>query len=295
MKPTRFHYHDPETIEEVLALLAEHGSEAKILAGGQSLVPLMNFRLARPSHLVDINRVSPLDYLTQENGAMRIGALTRQRTVERSEMVRQQNPLLVEATEQIGHPAIRNRGTIGGTLAHADPAAEWPALALAMDATMILRSARNQRSVSASDFFVTYLTTCLEPDEMLTEIRMPSLPIGAGWSFLELSRRHGDFALVGVAVWLAADADGVCTGGAISFTGVGPGPVRARKAEARLLGERLGKELIQDVAGAVSEELEPDSDLHASAEYRKRVSGVLARRALTVALTRLGQGGRPRR
>ena len=291
MKPARFQYYDPETVDEVLRLLAEHGEEAKILAGGQSLVPLMNFRLARPSRLIDINRVSSLAYLKQENGALRIGALTRQRAVEKSELVLRQNPLVVEASEHIGQPAIRNRGSVGGSLAHADPAAEWPALAVAMDATMIVRSAQAERTVPASEFFVTYLTTCMAPDEMLAEVRMPCLPPGSGWSFLELSRRHGDFALVGVALWLTADAGGICTGGAIALTGVGPSPVRARKAEERLRGERLGQTLFQQVASAVSEELEPDSDLHASADYRRRVGGVLTRRALAIAQTRLGRNG----
>jgi CO/xanthine dehydrogenase FAD-binding subunit len=291
MKPARFQYYDPETVDEVLRLLAEHGEEAKLLAGGQSLVPLMNFRLARPSNLIDINRVSSLAYLRQENSALRIGALTRQRAVETSELVRRQNPLVVEASGHIGHPAIRNRGSVGGSLAHADPAAEWPALAVAMDATMTVRSARGERTVPASEFFVTYLTTCMAPDEMLAEVRIPCLPPGSGWSFLEVSRRYGDFALVGVALWLTADASGICTGGAISLTGVGPGPVRPRKAEERLLGEPLGEALFQQVAGAVSEELEPDSDLHASADYRRRVGGVLTRRALAIAQARLGQHG----
>ena len=163
-----------------------------------------------------------------------------------------------------------------------------------MDATVAIRSARGERLVSAADFFVTYLTTCLAPDEMLAEIRVPCLPRGSGWSFLELSRRHGDFALVGVAVWLNADAAGVCRGGAISLTGVGPGPVRARKAEERLRGERLGESLFQHISSSVSEELEPDSDLHASAEYRRRVAGVLTRRALVIAQSHLGENGKTR-
>jgi len=291
VKPARFHYHDPERVEEVLGLLSEYGEDAKILAGGQSLVPLMNFRLARPAHLVDINRISSLAYVSEQNGMMLIGAMTRQRAVEKSELVRRRNPLLVEASQYIGHPAIRNRGTVGGSLAHADPAAEWPALALAMNATVVLRSARGERVVSAADFFVTYLTTCLAPDELLTEIQVPCLPPESGWAFLELSRRHGDFALAGVAVWLKADATEVCTDAAISLVGVGPGPVRARKAEECLRGERLGEKLFQRVASIVSEELDPDSDLHASAEYRRHVAGVLTRRALAIAQSRAGRNG----
>ena len=290
MKPARFHYYSPETLEELISILGRLGGEAKILAGGQSLVPLMNFRLARPEHLVDINRVSSLDYIRQQDRALVIGALTRQRTVEMSDMVKTGNPLLVEASHHIGHPAIRHRGTVGGSLAHADPAAEWPTLALLMDATLVLQGPQGKREVPASDFFVTYFGTCLGPSEILTEVRIPVLPQGAGWSFQELSRRHGDFALVGVAIWLTADRNGVCTDGAIALTGVGPSPVRAQTAEVRLRGERLGEDLFEHVASAVTEEIEPDSDLHASADYRRTLAEVFTRRGLAMAQERLGEG-----
>ena len=292
MKPARFHYYDPETVQELIPLLEQFGEDSKILAGGQSLVPMMNFRLARPQHLVDINKVSSLDYIRLEDQTLAIGALTRQRTVERSDLVREQHPLVVEATRYIGHPAIRNRGTVGGSLAHADPAAEWPALAMLMDATLVLQGPQEKRLVSAGDFFVTYFTTCLDPSEILVEVRVPVLPGGAGWAFLEVSRRYGDFALVGVAVWLAADENKICTDVAIALTGVGPCPVRARTAEQRLRGERLSEALFEHAASAVTEELEPDSDLHASADYRQTVAGVLTRRGLAMAQQRLGENGR---
>jgi len=289
VKPAPFHYYDPETIEEVISLLEECGSDAKILAGGQSLVPLMNFRLARPKCLIDINRVSSLEYIRYEEHSLALGAMTRQRSAETSELVRAKNPLLVEASRYIGHPAIRNRGTVGGSLAHADPAAEWPALAMVMDATFRLRGPQGERHVPARDFFVSYLTTCLDSLEILTEIRVPELPPGAGWCFLELSRRFGDFALVGVAVWLAADIDGVATDAAIALTGVGACPVRAATAEQMLRGERLTEALFARVASAVAEELHPDSDLHASADYRRAVARVLTQRSLTTAAKRLSE------
>lgn len=287
MKPASFRYYAPRTVEETISLLEQFGEDAKILAGGQSLVPLMNFRLARPNHLVDINRVSSLDYLREDDGALAIGALTRQRSVELSELARRRNPLLIEASQYIGHPAIRNRGTVCGSMAHADPAAEWPALALVMDATFVIRGPAGEKRVPARDFFISYFTTCLEPRELLTEVRVLALPPGAGWSFLEVSRRHGDFALVGAAVWLTADSDGLCTDCGIALTGVGSYPIRARAAEQALKGGRLGEALFAQAAKRVPEGLDPTSDLHASAEYRRRVAGVIVRRALAIAQSRL--------
>lgn len=291
MKPARFRYYDPETVEEAVSLLVEFGSDARVLAGGQSLVPLMNFRLARPKYLVDINKVSSLDYIRQGDHTLAIGAMTRQRTVETSTLVQEKNPLLIEASRYIGHPTIRNRGTVGGSLAHADPAAEWPALVMVMDATLVLRGPQGERCIPAEDFFVTYLTTCLDPSEILVEIRIPELSRGTGWSFLELSRRFGDFALVGVAIRLTADGSGICTDSAIALTGVGAYPVRAQTAEQLLRGERLSEALFEHVARAVAKELEPDSDLHASADYRRTVARILTLRGLAIAQKRLSEAG----
>lgn len=291
MKPAPFRYFDPETPEEAVALLEEFGSDAKVLAGGQSLVPLMNFRLARPKCLIDINKVLSLDYIRHQEQTLVIGAMTRQRTVETSDVVRATNPLLAEASRYIGHPAIRNRGTVGGSLAHADPAAEWPALAMVMDATLVLRGPQGERRVPARDFFVSYLTTCLGESEILTEVRIPELERGAGWSFAELSRRYGDFALVGVAVRVAADARGVSTDAAIALTGVGPRPVRATSAEQLLRGERSSQALFARVASEVANQLEPDSDLHASADYRRAAARALTQRSLITAWKRLRDSG----
>jgi CO/xanthine dehydrogenase FAD-binding subunit len=287
MKPAPFQYHDPSTVEEVLSVLGQFGDDAKILAGGQSLVPLMNFRLARPMHLVDINKISSLDYVRQQNHALVIGALARQRKIEFSELVMRKNPLLIEATRHIGHPAIRNRGTVCGSLAHADPAAEWPALAMVMDATFVVRGAQGERQIPASDFFVSYFTTCLGPQDFLIEIHVPELPERAGFCFQEVSRRHGDFALAGAAVWLTADAEGFCTDTRIALAGVAPCPMRARLAERRLIGERLTDSVLAKVGNSIEDEIDPTSDLHASADYRRKVGGVILQRALLGAARRI--------
>jgi CO/xanthine dehydrogenase FAD-binding subunit len=287
MKPAPFQYHDPRTVDDVVSLLGQFGEDAKILAGGQSLVPLMNFRLARPRHLVDINKVSSLDYIWEEDHHLVIGALARQRMIEFSDLVHRKNPLLIEACRQIGHPAIRNRGTVCGSLAHADPAAEWPALALVMDATMVVRGPEGERHVPASEFFMSYFMTCLDPRELVVEVHVPELLPGAGSCFLEVSRRHGDFALVGVAVWLTADSNGICADCGIALAGVAPCAVRARAAEQRLKGERLTDSLFAQVASGIPDELDPTSDLHASADYRRKVAAEIVRRALSIARQRI--------
>ncbi len=286
MKPPAFEYFEPTSVDEALALLREHGEEAKVLAGGQSLVPLLNFRLARPRYLIDLNRIAALSYIREQNGGLAIGAMTRQRAVETSELVRARCVLLSEALPLIGHFQIRNRGTIGGSLAHADPAAELPAVVTALKGVLVVERAGSRRVLSPEQFFVGYLTTALEPDELIAEVRLPALPPRSGWSFLEVSRRHGDFALVGVAAVLTLDGGGVCTHAALALTGVGPTPVRAEEAARGLVGAKPGLEAFQEAGRKVSERLQPDSDLHASAEYRKHVAGVLTRRALARALER---------
>src|SRR5215470_15811927 len=211
MKPPRFEYLAPTSVDEALAMLAEHGEEAKILAGGQSLVPLLNFRLVRPGYLIDLNGVRA------ENGHVAIGAMTRQRAVETSSLVSERCPLLADAMPQIGHVQIRNRGTVGGSLAHADPAGELPAVVAALDGELVLRSARGERRLAPEQFFVGYLTTAAAPDELLVETRVPVAPPRTGTAFIELSRRHGDFALVGVAASVTVDEGGVCTKCAIAL------------------------------------------------------------------------------
>lgn len=267
-------------------MLAEHGDEAKVLAGGQSLVPLLNFRLVRPGYLVDLNEIRELAYIRSDNGRVAIGALTRQRALEISSMVRERVPLLADAMPQIGHVQIRNRGTIGGSLAHADPAAELPAVVAALDGELVVRRAGSERVLRPEEFFVAYLTTVLDPTELLVEVRLPVVPPRTGTAFLEVSRRHGDFALVGVAASVTLDDAGVCTRCAIALTGVGPAPVVARDAARRLVGATPTIEALADVGQLAAADLRPDGDLHASSQYRRHVAGVLTRRALGRAIER---------
>lgn len=285
MKPAAFDYYDPQHIDEALELVGKFGDAAKVLAGGQSLVPLMNFRLARPAHLVDLNRIAGLADLRTEDSWLVIGAMTRQHAVERSPTLRQW-PLIVEALGHVGHLAIRSRGTIGGSLAHGDPAAELPAVMTALDARFEIRSRTRRRTSGTGEFFVTHLTTSLQPDELLVEVRVPPLPPRTGWSFREISRRHGDFALVGVAALLTLDPAGAIERVRLVFTGVGPVPTRAEAAEAALLGQPPGAPVLREAAEVAARDLDPPSDLHAGAEYRREVAQVLAREALAESAAR---------
>ena len=296
MKPPRFEYLAPASLDEALAILAEHGDEAKVLAGGQSLVPLLSFRLVRPGYLVDLNEIPGLAYIRQDDGGVAIGALTRQRAVETSALVRERVPLLADAMPHIGHAQIRNRGTIGGSLAHADPAAELPAVVAALDGRLVVRSARGERVLSPEEFFVAYLTTSMDPRELLVEVRLPAAPPRTGTAFVEVSRRHGDFALVGVAASVTLDERGVCTRCAIALTGVGPTPVVAREAARQLVGTTLTPTALEEAGRRAAEGLSPDGDLHASSAYRTHVAGVLTRRALARARERVAPSanGSPR-
>jgi aerobic carbon-monoxide dehydrogenase medium subunit len=248
--------------------------------------------LVRPAYLLDLNDIPGLAYIRQENGHVAIGALTRQRAVETSTLVRERVPLLADAMPQIGHVQIRNRGTIGGSLAHADPAAELPAVVAALDGELVVRRAGGHRVLRAEEFFVAYLTTALDPTELLVEVRLPVVPPRTGTAFLEVSRRHGDFALVGVATSLTLDDAGACTHCAIALTGVGPAPVVAREAARRLVGATPTIEALAEVGQLAAVDLRPDGDLHASSQYRRHVAGVLTRRALGRALERANGGGR---
>jgi aerobic carbon-monoxide dehydrogenase medium subunit len=291
MKPASFQYFAPATVDETLELLHEHGDEAKILAGGQSLMPLMNLRLARPKIIVDINRLTGLDGIALTgNGGLAIGALARHRAVEKSALVREQNPLLASAMPLIGHFQIRNRGTMGGSLAHADPAAELPALAVLLGCEFSLARKGGVRVIPAADFFLGYMATAMEPRELLTEIRFPKWRPGAAWTIDEIARRKGDFALVGVALSAELDGGQNIQDVAIVMFGVGGKPQRIESTESILKGRRLDQGVLRALGQAVAKELEPDSDIHASAEYRKEVGGVLARRALESALARSANG-----
>lgn len=287
MKPARFDYYDPTSLDEALSLLAQFGDTAKPLAGGQSLVPMMNMRLARPAQLVDLNRLGELDYLKVDNGQLRIGAMTRQRTLERSKIVSEGWPLLQEAARYIGHVQIRNRGTVGGSLVHAYPSAELPVVMTALDATLVLRSQKGERLVRAEEFFVDVMTTVLQPDELLVEIRVPRTAPGSGWSFQEVSRRHGDFALMGVAAIVTPDANGNVGGARLVFTGATP--ARSRNAEALLIGKPSHRDLFMEAARVAATTLDPETDIHATAQYRKEVAAVLGRRALEQAADRAFQ------
>jgi carbon-monoxide dehydrogenase medium subunit len=290
VKPPPFEYHAPDSLAEGLTLLQQLGEDAKVLAGGQSLIPLLSLRLARPAHLIDINALQELSAVQPWDGGLRVGALVRQRGAERSDLIRQRCPLLAEALPLIGHPQIRNRGTVGGSLAHADPASELPAVAMVLDAQLVVRNAERERSIAASDFFVSFFTTSLQADELLTEVRLPAWPSGAGWSYLEVSRRHGDFAMVGVAALLRLDARGAIAEARLAYTGAAPAPVRAHRAERQLVGQPATEPVFAEAAEAAAEALDPQSDVHASAAYRRHVAKVLTRRGLARAASR-AEGG----
>jgi carbon-monoxide dehydrogenase medium subunit len=283
MKPAPFAYHAPDQLDELLALLGDREHEVRLLAGGQSLVPMMNFRLAAPEVLVDIRRVAGLSYMrTTEDGWLAVGAGARQSELLRDDAVRSGWPLLVEGAGHIGHPQIRNRGTVCGSLAHHDPTAELPALAVALDARMLLASSEGTRELSADDFFVSYYQVALQPGEMLLEVRVPPSPAGAGWSFKEVARRRGDFALVGVAALVEGDGDGRVSSARLVLCGVGERPFRAHDAEEAILAGAS----FEDAGRMVSEGVTPVGNMHASAEYRREAAGTLAARALSEAWER---------
>jgi CO/xanthine dehydrogenase FAD-binding subunit len=283
VKPAPFEYVDPRSIDEALECLAEHGDDAKVLAGGQSLVPMLNLRIARPAVVMDINRVAGLDALHDVDGVLELGALVRQRTVER--WAARRAPLVAAALAAVGHEAIRNRGTVAGSLCHADPASELPALFLCLEGTAVIRSRAGERTVTAQELFVGPLTTSLTGDELVTGTRWPVPAREAGWGFHEIAPRHGDFALVGVAALATLDGGRVSSARIVVF-GAGPTPLRATAAEQALAGARPAPSLIHDAAALVSEALDPMGDIHAPASYRKLVAGTLTERALTDALGR---------
>ena len=290
MKPPPFEYFAPESVDEAVALLQAHGEDAKVLAGGQSLLPMLNFRLISPRCLVDLNRVNGLAYVRAESvGGLAIGAMTRQRALEQSPLVRTQVPVLADALRFIGHPQIRARGTIGGSLAHADPAAELPAVVTALGGSILARGPAGERSIPAEDFFRSYLTTGLAFDEILVGVRLAAMPAGTAWAFLEVSRRQGDFALVGIVVLMTLGPESVCERATLVFTGVGPVPWVATGAARILTGQRVSSAILDRAAQAVAEEIRPDADIHASAAYRRRVAAVLTQRAVRQAMDRAKQ------
>ena len=289
LKPPPFDYVAPGNLDDALAALADGGEDAKLLAGGQSLIPLMAMRLAQPSLLVDVNGVVGLDTIERNDGGLRIGALVRHRAVERSAIVRDSVPLVDDAMPLIGHVAIRSRGTIGGSLAHADPAAELPAIALALDATFTVRSRdRGERTISAADFFQGYFTTALAPDEMLCAITFPVTPPSTGSCIEEVARRHGDFAMVGAVATVTVN-DGAIRHASLALINVAERPVRAIDAEQMLVGAPPVAGTFADAAAAATRDLAPTPDLHASTAYRRKVAGVCVRRALETAARRAAE------
>jgi carbon-monoxide dehydrogenase medium subunit len=286
MKPPAFDYYAPATLDEALALMAEHGGDAKPLAGGQSLIPAMNFRVLQSPILIDLNRLTELDGIRQANGELRIGAMTRQRRVERDPLVLQFAPLLHDTMPYIAHPQIRNRGTIGGSMTHADPAAELPVIAIALNARFRLQSASGERWVRAEDFFLGMFTTALLADELLVEIAFPALPSGAGWSFMEFARRHGDYALMGVAAWITLDERGACHAARLVYLNAGIGPIDARQAAQLLKGQTVSDAAIAAAMSAADAEISPTGNVHCTPEYQRHLARVLTRRALQQATER---------
>ena len=283
MKPAPFRYVAARSLEQALALKAELGDEARFLAGGQSLVPTMNFRLTQPTMLIDINPLDELAGIRNGSDTLRIGALTRYRSLERDPMTAVKLPLIAEALPVIAHPQIRNRGTIGGNLAHADPASEMPAIVLTLGGRLHAQSVRGERWIEARDFFVGALTTALESDEMLTEVELPVAEEDSGACFLEMSRRRGDFAIIGVACMVRLDAQGECIEARIGLCNAADGPVYANEASSSLVGKKLGEGEIAEAAALVQGAIDPGGSIHASKDYQRHIAGVLTARALTTA------------
>ena len=285
MKPAAFEYHRPRTIDDALALLSEVGEDGKILAGGQSLVPLMNFRLAQPVHVIDINFIGGLDDVRSENGQVKIGCLARQSRALEDPLIRERCPLLTDALAQVGYSQTRNRGTVCGSLAHADPAAELPAVLMALDGVVTVGNARRRRSIAAQDLYLSYLTTALANDEMILEASFPEMAPGTGWSFTEFARRFGDFAIVGVAALLVPAKDRIADA-RIALIGVGDKPWRQRRVEEQLLGKEASADLFAKVGAEIAGNISPITDIHASESYRRSLAKVLTRRALAEAWER---------
>ncbi len=288
MKLPPVDYEAPETVNEAVELLAEHLDEASVLAGGQSLIPLLALRLAHPAVLIDINGVAGLSGVSVTDGWVAVGAMTREYAAEESGIVADAVPLLAAALPLIGHEAIRSRGTIGGSLAHADPAAELPAVARALDVEFVVRSKSGERVIKAADWFEGYLTTSRRPDELLVEVRFPAARPGTGISFQEVARRHGDFAVVALAASLTL-SDGAISDARLAFAGISDVPVRAAGAEDLLVGERPSGELFDEAARRATEDIDPPADLHGSSDYRKKVAAALVRRGLRAAADSAGE------
>jgi len=289
MKPAPFEYHAPKSIDEALEIKAEHGEDAKILAGGQSLVPAMNFRVVQPSVLIDLNRISDMSYIREDRNVIRVGAMSRERHLEFDTSIEKHTPLLHEAVPFIAHPQIRNRGTIGGSIVNADPAAELPVLMTALNARLKAKNLTAERWLNAKDFFAGMFTTALTPDEILVEIELPFMPPNTGWAFTEVAPRSGDYALMGVAAIVALDKNGKCKSAKLVYLNAGDGPVDAVETAKALEGQTLNDKSFEDAASHASEnEITPFGNIHASPEFQKHLAKTLTKRVLTIATQRAG-------
>ncbi len=289
MKPPRFRYYDPKSVAEVTGLLASLDN-ARLLAGGQSLMPMLNFRYVLPDHLIDINGIAELSYLRAGAKSLELGAMTRQRELEFSDEVKARCPILHEAILQVGHRQTRNRGTVGGSLCHLDPAAEIVSIAAALDATVHAASAKGKRDIAMAEFSRGYMTPAIEPDEMVTGVSLPLWPEGHGYAFIEFSRRHGDFAICSAAALLEEDRSGKVTRASVTIGGVGPAPVRAREVEQAITGQAASEALFREACESCRK-IEAMSDVHAPADYRQHLAAVLSRRALEKAHQRVRKAG----
>jgi aerobic carbon-monoxide dehydrogenase medium subunit len=286
MIPQTFQYESPQTLQEAIALLHQYGDEAKILSGGHSLIPMMKLRFASPEYVIDINGIPGLSHIKEEDGVLKIGALTREAAIEHSELLARHFPIFGDVTKLIADPQVRNMGTIGGNLAHGDAANDHPAVMLALNATIIATGADGERSIPIDEFFYGFYMTALQHGEILTEIQIPVPPAGTGSAYHKMERKVGDYATAGVAVQLTLDADGVCTAAGIGLTNVNPTPLRASRSEAALIGKHLTSEIIAEAAHFASEDCSPSSDLRGSEEYKRHIVAVLVKRMIHKAAER---------
>jgi len=290
MIPRSFEYYSPRTLDEAIALLQKHGPDAKLLSGGQSLIPMMKLRLVSPEYIVDINRIPDLDYISESDGHLKIGALAREHEIESSEVVKNRFPILSDTAKVIADPLVRSQATVCGNLAHGDPANDHPATMLALGASVVATGPKGKREIAVADFFPGLFTTALEPEEILTEIKIPFPPPRSGGAYLKLERKVGDFATAGVAVQLTLDESGACTRAGIGLTNVGLTPIKAKETETFLVGKKPDDATIQRAAEIAASESQPMDDIRGSAEYKRDLVRVLTERALTTAVSR-AQGG----
>ena len=286
MIPGQFSYHAPASLPEAIALLGEHGDDAKILSGGQSLIPLMRFRLAQPAHLVDINRIDGLAYIREEDGSLRIGALAREADLDAEPIIHERYPLLADAIAVIADPLVRNLATLCGNIAHADPANDHPAVMLAYRAEVVAEGPNGRRTIPIDDFFVDTFETSLAPDEVLVELRIPTPVPGSGGAYQKLERKVGDYAIAGVAAQLVVGADGLIAEAGVALTNVGPMPIRAAEAEASLVGRQPNEKTFADAARLAGDAADPVTDLRGPADYKRAVTRTLTARALQTAADR---------